>query len=228
MIHAVEDGVEVEVVPNGADLAGFEPRVFSSTNGPFRVICVARLIERKGQHHLIQAVKQLAEEGVDVIASLLGTGDALDDYLRLAKHLGIAERIEFHGYVPREDLPEYYAKADVFVLPSFNEGMSLAALEAMAAGLPLVVSRTGGTSMLVEEGVNGYSFDWAHIDQLRVHLRRLSEERALLRSMGAASRKRARRYAWSEIAKQYLSLFNNRILSNAATLNHETSDIAGY
>jgi len=62
--------------------------------------------------------------------------------------------------VPREEIPRHYAAAHVFSLPSFNEGMSLAALEAMGAGLPLVLTHTGGTDELVEEGVNGFTHDW--------------------------------------------------------------------
>jgi phosphatidylinositol alpha-1,6-mannosyltransferase len=218
MIHAVDAQVEVGIIPNGADLSGFEPRAFFSSDGPLRVICVARLIKRKGQHHLIQAVARLANEGIEVAVSLAGTGDAIGDLMSLADRLGIAERITFLGYVPREELPHYFDQADVFALASFNEGMSLAALEAMAAGLPLVVTRTGGTSMLVEEGVNGFTFDWSNVDQLCTHLRRLNYQRALLAKMGEASRMRAHRFAWNNIARQYRNLFGARTRSATAHL----------
>ena len=74
--------------------------------------------------------------------------------------------------------------------------MSVAALEAMAAGLPLVVTRTGGTEELVEEGVNGYSFEWGDIEALNNFLRIFAEDRVLARRMGAASHARAAWFGW--------------------------------
>jgi phosphatidylinositol alpha-1,6-mannosyltransferase len=207
MIRAVDPDLTVEIIPNGAELADFTPRAIPSQKKHLSIICVARLIERKGQHHLIKAVKQLLDEGIDVKAVLLGAGDALDQYRALSKKLGIVESVEFLGYIPRKDLNKFYNEADVFVLASFNEGMSLAALEAMAAGLPLVVSRTGGTSMLVEEGINGFTFDWADIDSLVDHLRKFAKKRELVSKMGIESRSRAEAFSWPRIADRYLNLF---------------------
>jgi glycosyltransferase involved in cell wall biosynthesis len=121
--------------------------------------------------------------------------------------LGIQDRVCFTGYVPREEINAQYNKADVFVLPSYNEGMSLAALEAMAAGLPLVVTRTGGTEELVEENLNGFIFEWADGDNLINHLRTFAKDRALARRMGAHSRARAASFGWDKIADRFLDLF---------------------
>jgi hypothetical protein len=85
--------------------------------------------------------------------------------------------------------------------------MSVATLEAMAAGLPVVVTRTGGTDDLVEEGVNGLTFDWADVDTLTAHLQRLATDRDRVRRMGQASRERAMRFTWDAAAEHYLELF---------------------
>jgi len=209
MIHAVVKDLPVKIIPNGVDLSGFKPGPPIPDDGPLQIFCAARLIERKGQHHLIRAVKQLSDQGVEVIASLAGTGDSLEAYQTLARELGVSERIRFLGYVPREEISRHYATAHVFSLPSFNEGMSLAALEAMGSGLPLVLTRTGGTDELVEEGVNGFTHDWGDIDALAGHLRRLAQDRPLARRMGATSRKRAALFSWEEIAERYFGLFAN-------------------
>jgi phosphatidyl-myo-inositol dimannoside synthase len=211
MIHAVDPTVDVDLIPNGVDLEAFRPGVPSAGAGPLRVICSARLIERKGQHHLIEAVHRLATEGVDLRLELVGTGDALAALEAQARRLKVADRVEFVGYVPREAIPQRYAAADVFVLPSFNEGLSLAALEAAATALPLVLSRTGGTADLVEEGVNGLTFDWADVGTLAAHLRRLAADRALARRMGEASRLRAQRFGWRAIAGQFEMLFEQNL-----------------
>ena len=93
--------------------------------------------------------------------------------------------------------------------------MSLAALEAMAAGLPLVVTRTGGTAELVAEGVNGYAFDWADIEALTNYLRIFARDRALARRMGAASRDRACSFSWDGIAEQLLELLKLHFVREA-------------
>lgn len=206
MIRAVDPTIMPQFVPNGVDLAAFR-RAVISTEGPLRLLCVARLIERKGQHHLLAAVKNLADEGVDVSLELIGTGDAQASNEALAQQLGIANRVIFAGYVPREQIADHYAAADVFVLPSYNEGMSVATLEALAAGLPVVVSRTGGTAELVVEGINGLTFDWADIGTLTAHLRRLAHDRELAQRMGTAAREHAANFTWEAAANRYLTLF---------------------
>ncbi len=86
----------------------------------------------------------------------------------------------------------------------------------MAAGLPVVVTRTGGTAELVEEHVNGLTFDWADLDALTAHLRRLADDRALMRGMGAASRARAAGFSWDMAADRYLTIFERLVASSPA------------
>lgn len=214
MIQAADPRTSVTYVPNGVDLGRFQPGSPVPDSGPLRVICVARLIERKGQHHLIEAIKRLADEGVDVMLDLVGTGDAQPANEALARRLGVAERVHFVGYVPRERIADSFAGAHVFALPSYNEGMAIAALEAMASGLPVVLTRTGGTEELVEEGVNGLTFDWADVGTLAAHLQRLANDRALVRQMGKASRERALQFSWDAIAERYRNIFEQHAIQH--------------
>jgi phosphatidyl-myo-inositol dimannoside synthase len=207
LIHAVDRHVGVALVPNGVDLSAFPLVASIPDDGPLHIICVARLIERKGQHHLLAAVKRLADMGIDVKLDLVGDGDAWATNEALAQDLGIADRVCFHGYVPRERIATYYAAAHVFALPSYNEGMSVATLEAMAAGLPVVVTRTGGTAELVEEQINGLTFEWADVDTLAAHLRLLATDRAQARRMGTAARKHAAGFSWDAATQRYLEMF---------------------
>ncbi len=207
MIHRVACKLPVTLIPNGVDLSSFRPGPPIPDSGPINVICVARLIERKGQDQLIHAVKQLADEGICMQLDLVGTGDAVERYRALARQLGVESSVQFSGYVPREQIPQCYAAAHAFALASFSEGMALAALEAMSAGLPLVLTRTGGTRDMVEEGVNGFTFEWGDVGTLTAHLRCLATDRALARRMGAASRERAVHFSWEGIAATYLTLF---------------------
>jgi glycosyltransferase involved in cell wall biosynthesis len=209
LIHAVDSRIPVTLIPNGVDTASFRQNTRPQRNFPLRLLCVARLIERKGQKHLIEAVHLLSQAGVDVRLDLIGTGDAQPAYEEQVKQSGLEDKVRFLGYVPRQWIPDHYASADVFVLASYNEGMSVATLEAMAAGLPLVVTRTGGTADLVVEGVNGLTFNWGDIYALSSHLLALSNDRVLVRRMGVASRHRAGMFSWEAAAERYLGLFTN-------------------
>lgn len=207
MMQGVDPTVSASLVPNGVDLSAFQPGPPIPDDGPLKIICVARLIERKGQRQLIEAIRRLADDGVNAEVTFVGTGDALGDYAMLAKRLGVVNLVHFEGYVPREVVPQYYAAAHVCVLPSFNEGMSIAVLEGMAAGLPVIMTRSGGVKELVAEGVNGLTFEWGDVDMLCAHLRRIATDRNLARSMGRMSRERSLHYSWERIADQFYALF---------------------
>jgi phosphatidyl-myo-inositol dimannoside synthase len=207
MIQSIHSRMRTLIIPNGVDLGAFASSAFSEEQNPFRIICVGRLIERKGQKYLIEAIKRLDDYGERIILNLIGTGDALSSYKNLARDFGIEHLVRFHGYIPHEKIAAYYAASDVFVLPSYNEGMSVASLEAMAAGLPIIATKTGGTDELIGEGVNGFIFEWGDIESLTKHLRHLISDRDLTHRMGLASRARAARFSWEMPAKTYLDLF---------------------
>ncbi len=227
MIHAVDHQLSCRLIPNGVDMAVFQPKQTMPEMGPLRILCVGRLIERKGQHHLIEAVKRLTDEGIDVRLDFVGTGDARSDNEAHVARFGLADRVRFLGYVPREKIAQHYAAAEVFVLPSFNEGMSVALLEAMASGLAVVVTPTGGTSELVEPEANGLIFDWADVDRLTSHLRRLAQDRPLTRRLGEVSRQRALEYSWDRAALCYYDLLNQHaalVSSDGANLEAEADN----
>lgn len=206
MVHAIDPVVTVQIVPNGVDQAAFLPGSGAPDTGPLHVLCVARLIERKGQAQLIEATRRLNDEGQNILLELVGTGDALDAYQSLATRLGVSGWVSFTGYVPREQIASHYAAAHVFALPSYNEGMSVATLEALAAGLPIVATRVGGMEQLVSAGENGFLYDWGDITALTSYLRRLAQDRALAREMGKKSRLRAQSFQWSSAAETLKNL----------------------
>jgi phosphatidylinositol alpha-1,6-mannosyltransferase len=208
MICRIKPNQKIEIIPNGINLSKFQPRPIVDNNGPLKIICVARLIERKGQRYLIQATKKLTDNKVDVELDLIGTGDSFNAYHQLVVQKGISNKVHFYGYVPREDIPTYLKKAHVFALPSYCEGMSLATLEAMACGLPVIVTRTGGTDVMVIEGVNGYTFEWADVETLVLQISKLAINRENTRRMGIMARKISEEFSWDFISQRYLDLFS--------------------
>ena len=209
MIKTVDSHVDCLLIANGVDADRFKPVHRMLDDGPLNLLCVGRLIERKGQHYLIEAMKRLTDEGFDLRLNLIGMGDARSAIEAQVVRSGLQNRVRFHGYVPRETIAEHYAAAHVFVLPSYNEGMSVALLEAMASRLAVVATPNAGTPELIDPEVNGLVFDWGDVDRLAAHLRRLAQDRTLVRRMGEASRRRAEEFSWDRSAFRYVELLKH-------------------
>jgi len=202
------DEIEIPIIYNGVDTETFYPGIQNSES--INILCVGRLIERKGQHHLLRAFARLRQDLPDfnLQLTLAGTGDAESALKTLTERLGVAEQVRFAGFIPRQTMPEIYRQADIFVLPSRSEGMSIALLEAMASGLPVVVTDTGGTQELVSHGENGLVAGWADVERLAQALKQLLQDKALRESMGIVGRKVALRFSWASVARQYLDLIS--------------------
>ena len=116
---------------------------------------------------------------------------------------------------PWDPASEYriYQQAHIFVLPSQSEGMSIALLEAMASGLPVIVTDTGGTDELVTEGVNGMVVPWADRAALTKALLVLIDDAKLRHRMGTSSREKSAQFSWAEISRQYLSMMQEIVAS---------------
>lgn len=190
--------VDIDVIPNGVDVGEFTPDY--ERGEPLQVLCVSRLVQRKGIRYLIEAVANL-----DVELTLVGEGPQEAELEALVSELGIENRVFIEGYIPHEQLPEYYQASDVFVLPSFNEGMSNSLLEAMASGLPVVVTQTGGTAELVED--NGFVIPMADEKAIEKYLRKYSNYEKIRKEHGKESRKRAEAMSWRTVSEQYLNLY---------------------
>jgi phosphatidylinositol alpha-1,6-mannosyltransferase len=207
MVRAVSPLIKPVTIQNGVEMGAFKPSCPPQAGEPLRLVCVGRLIKRKGQDRLITAMTELKALGVDVRLELVGTGDEETAYHKLVRDKGLQDRVVFAGYVPRDQIARHYSEAHVFVLPSDNEGMSVSTLEAMAAGLPLVVSRTGGTDELVDEGVNGFTFAPDDVTGLVAALHRFASDPDAVARMGRASLAKVRPFTWDHVALAYSRLF---------------------
>ena len=206
LAHRTMPDLSLVTIPNGVDTDLFTP-ASGETKRPFTFLCVARLIERKGQHHLLEAFAQLrgrCDRPLHLV--FVGTGDAEPQLRELAARLKVSDTVTFKGFLSREQMPPVYREADVFVLPSQQEGMSIALLEAMASGLPVIVTETGGTAELVTQGRNGEIVAWGDVPALARASQNLLQADGLRRSMGVESRRRALQFAWPALAARYLEL----------------------
>ncbi len=202
----------INVIPNGIDLTEFSP-ASTPPGGPPRVICVSRLIPRKAIDMLIPAFAAVHERMPEAELVIVGDG-VLGGRLRgLAARLGVSDAVRFAGYQPHEKMPEFYRSADLFVLPSRCEGMSNALLEAMACGLPVIATPTGGTPELVQD--NGVVVPHEDTDRLAAAMLTLLEDEGRRRAAGRVSRATALRFGWGSVAHRYIDVYRDAVASAA-------------
>jgi len=135
------------------------PFVPSTTTPTLRLVCVGRLEPIKGVDLVIQVVAELSRRGAPCALEIIGDGTGRHRLENLAKRLGVQDKIRFSGTLGEEGVQHALAEADVFVSGSHQEGFSLALLEALAQGLPAVVTDVGSARDVVRDGVTGYVID---------------------------------------------------------------------
>ena len=173
---------------------------------------VGRLAEVKDQQSLLRAVALLLERQPElherVRLVLIGDGPLFGDLQRQTVALGIDDLVWMPG--DRSDIPELLRMMDIFVLPSLAEGISNTVLEAMASGLPVVATRTGGNPELVEDGRNGYLVPVADPAALADTLAKMIADPSETRRMGAEGRRFVdETFNWDRTVEQYLSIYDD-------------------
>ena len=186
----VEQWTKFEVTPLGVDPNRFAARPQRARGNVFEILCVGRLVPAKGQHVLIQAIARLAKNGEAVCLRLVGDGPDRESLEKQAASLGILDRVQLEGPVNQDRIQEYYNRADVFVLPSFAEGIPIVLMEAMAMEVPCITTRITGIPELIRDGVDGFLVTPSDDEELAVAIARLIREPELGRTLGAAGRRR--------------------------------------
>lgn len=194
----------IDVIYNGVDADLFRPGK-QREGKDLRVICVSRLIARKGLEFLIKAMREFRD--ADVTLELAGKGNMEERLRQMAERLGVERSVRFSGFVEHDRITKLYQESDLFILPSLNEGMSNTVLEAMACGLPIAITDTGGAAELLQDGGNGFLIGKQSVSDIVDALRRYMENRDLLKEHGAQSRKIAESMTWDKMASDYLKLY---------------------
>jgi glycosyltransferase involved in cell wall biosynthesis len=200
-----EPDLDIAVVPNGIDTSEFTPAL-SGEQEDAHILCVSRLVERKGVQHLIEAMPQILQEIPCAHLSLVGEGDLLVKLQSRCDELGLAGKVAFLGHVPHDRLPPLYRKAQIYVSPAFYEGMSNTVLEAMASGLPIVATAEGGREELFDGNADMASF--GSPESLAREIVRLLRQPATMATMGARSREIALKFSWSAVARRYREFYS--------------------
>jgi D-inositol-3-phosphate glycosyltransferase len=207
----------IELVPCGVDLEAFRPldkaevrRGLGFPEEPI-VLFVGRIEPLKGIDILVRAVAQVSEDIRFCLVVVGGDANAeleKAELRRLARKLGISQRVAFLDAVDHSLLPLYYNAADVCVVPSYYESFGLVALEAMACGTPVVASRVGGLQGTVRDSETGFLVPWRCPEPFAERLELLLENEELRRNLGASARAAAEDYAWPRIAERVQAVYD--------------------
>jgi glycosyltransferase involved in cell wall biosynthesis len=205
-ICRIPNGVEVPRDPNDKATRGsYRRRLDLPPVGPL-IMCVGSLRAVKNHKLAIRATERLVRLGSGARLVLVGDGPLRPELERLVSDNHLNQHVEFVGRV--KNVRDYLYAADAFVLPSSSEGLSNALLEAMAVGLPCVVSNVPGNREVVKHGANGVLFDSGNVDALADALSGLLSDAEHAASLGHQARETiAGEYSLDIVAKQYLALY---------------------
>ncbi|MCB9455471.1 MAG: glycosyltransferase family 4 protein [Anaerolineaceae bacterium] len=216
--RAVVPDLKTVVVNNGVDVERFAhlPPLDTPKRGP-TILAVGGVKARKGTLELVRAVAQVRGTLPDAQCVILGGQSAEPAYTARVQAeitaLGLEDCVHLPGHVPEATLQAWYGAADVFALPSINdgwkfEGYGLVHLEASAAGLPVIGTSNCGAEDAIEDGVTGLLIPQEAIaEALPDALLRLLCNPSLAKRMGAAGRERAARQTWAHVARRMLAVY---------------------
>lgn len=206
-IDVVFCGVEETFYPRGPD----EVEAFRARQGlPERMILsVSSLEPRKNLGRLLRAFAQVRKQWPTghklVLAGAPGWG--YQSFFDLVEQLGLQDDVLFPGFIPQDDLPLWYSAADLFVYPSLYEGFGLPPLEAMACGVPVVVSNASSLPEVVGEA--GILVDPYDVEALAAAMVRVLRDRGLAAVMREAGLARARQFTWDRAARAVVQVYDN-------------------
>ena len=192
----------ITLIGNGVDTQKFYPAP-TLPNSKLTLVSTGRLTERKGYQFVIPALASYT----DIELWLIGEGELRDTLKQMAQKAKITA--QFLGYRSQDEIVTYLQQADIFILPSSNEGMSNSLLEAMACGLPVIVTDVGGTKELLQN--NGILVEKESSESIREAIQTYRNQPELLKIHGANSRKITEEMSWEAKTQEFFQAFQKAI-----------------
>ncbi|KIQ16197.1 glycosyltransferase family 4 protein [Rhodococcus sp. MEB064] len=212
----------LEHLPPGVDSTVFAPDPAARADLRARyglgerptILCLSRLVPRKGQDMLIRALPSIRARIDGAVLVIVGGGPYADTLRRLAQTCGVADHVVFTGSVPAEELAAHHTIADVFAMPCRTrgagldvEGLGIVFLEASASGVPVVAGRSGGAPETVVEGETGLTVDGRDVDDIASAIVTVLSDRDRAAAMGAAGREFvSTQWRWDVLAARLAGL----------------------
>jgi glycosyltransferase involved in cell wall biosynthesis len=213
----------IMVTPIGVNCHQFRPEVLSdsvlfpklSENHILRVISTRNLTPTYDVETLIKAAPTILRMAPKSEFIILGDGESKKELHNLVENLDVAGKVSFRGFVPRNDLPMYLNSSDIYVSTSLSDGASISLLEAMACGLPCVVSDIPANRPWISEGENGLLFQPGDYNELAAKILSLLDNKELRTRMGLAARQRViekgnEKTEMAKVEEAYIQLVKNK------------------
>lgn len=175
------------------------------------ILSVGELNTNKNHSAVIKALSLLKEK--DFYYVICGVGDLKDQLIKLAQSCGLESKVIIAGY--RSDIPNVVSAADMFVFPSFHEGLPVSVLEAMAGGLPVIASAIRGNVDLIKDGVNGYLFNPQNNMDISLVIEKLITSASLREKMGCLNKQLAESYSFEVVKNELIDIYRNNRKTNA-------------
>jgi D-inositol-3-phosphate glycosyltransferase len=222
----------IDVVPSGVDTAHFTPHgPVAARSSRHRLLCVGRLVPRKGVDDAIRALAQLDDAELVVAggpAADIAADPEVMRLLQLAAELGVRDRVHLIGQVPRAELPALIRSSDVVVCLPWYEPFGIVPLEAMACGVPVVGTAVGGLLDTVVDGVTGALLPPRSPGVAAGVLGELLASPQRRRGYGRAGVQRVRRhYAWPDVARSTERCYLRAIAARAGLAPAASVEVAG-
>jgi len=195
--------VNVEVVPNGADVKHLAPSKIE-VNTPPHLIFAGRFVPQKNPFAIIQILSQIKD--LDWKCSMLGDGPLFEDVKREIEKAGMSERFDLPGWVTPETVLEHFSKSDILFMPSLSEGLPVVGVQALATGLAIVASEIGGFLDLVDNEKNGYLINVHDIPAFSRVLREVILNPEILLRLRQASIEKSHEFDIQKVVDQYQSI----------------------
>lgn len=196
------DKYPFDIVCNGVDTGVFRPESGNTTIGTIRLLFVSRLIERKGLQYVLPQLKDID----NISLTIVGDGPYRQTLEEIVTDNNITEKVIFVGQKDKAEIVSYYQNADVFILPSSKEGMPNVVLEAMACGLPIIMTPCQGSAELVDDS-NGFVVDVANFGEI---IRKVAMDSQLRDRLSDGSRKKAEAcFSWNSVVEKYIDIIES-------------------
>lgn len=211
-ILGIEENKNVEnkitVIPYGANTQQFSYKIRQYKSGEIlRLLVVASISKRKGIEFLLDAMEKLKNEPVKL--SVIGVSTTSNGQ-ELVERMNRMENVEYIGRIPHEQICEYFDINDVFILPSLAEGSSLSVYEALASGMPCVVTRNTGS--VVTDGIDGIIIEVKNADSIVVAVEKFVQNPELVYEMSCNAQNTMDKYSWKKYEKKIAYFYKNQII----------------
>lgn len=198
------DKKSFDIIPNGVDTEVFYP-IEKADSDEFKILFVSRLIERKGLQFIIPQLRKIqdsTEKKVKLV--VVGDGPYREQLETITREYKVADMVEFVGQKNKKEIVPFYQNADLFILPSAKEGMPNVVLEAMACGLPIIMTPCEGSKELVQD--NGYILLTSEMGE---KIQQLLRNKEMLQKLGHNSRRIVEeQFCWGHVVENYLTLMS--------------------